>query len=1740
MKINSNKPSIILVLGMHRSGTSLVAQMVALWGAYMGEKLCDADFNNENGYWEFEKLNALNERILNALNASWMLPPKEINTKQLIDRFGKEAESLIDEMDLGGNNVWCWKDPRMAVLFNFWEKIFNTRKLIKVLAFRHPLSVARSLQKRDNLPTSFSLLLWEQYTQNIFNIIGDDECCFLEYEKIVSNPEDSGKKLFYFLNHATGITRSNDVCENMINSVKPQLNHSIPQSQVIDNPNLASIYLSLKKEEKRPKTQPLEQEDNWYKNELSNLFREKLSLENNVQHYAQLYIETTKAPYNEKDSIKKLVNTEIHLLDFDVSHYVDISALRIDPINDWCEVEIYGLRILREGKILFQPENFFTNASLNSGSYYLFSNNDPQIYIIIPELSSIQFDKVEIDIAYKSIGNVTKLIFAEKMSKHTYQQTENERINIEYTTQLEKQSRTSEEKIKNELLHIEKIEKLIVTKEKIIQDQSVLLYEKDQLMFNKNEQIIKLEDLITRKSNHISELQNSLADQTKQLTKTTTTIEELKTSIQKLMIENNNLQRIINEKQSTIDLYQEEIKNSKRNKVQLEESISNLTNEIGDKDVEIKTIYQNLNSLRIEIENGYEIQNKLQLDFDQLNDYKKKIENELTIIKLSRSYNLAKITATILNPVALFHLVKKYFHNKEIIQNIAQSSLFDANYYLQNNPDVAKAKMNPAKHYLLHGGFEGRNPSENFDSFFYLHQNPDVKESGINPLLHYVLHGKDEGRTTREEKIEVEKAGEMTSEISDVHTTSLNNSSFEIFREQEDDANEQIRIIKESGFFDEDFYYSEYPDVKASGIDPLEHYCKYGWKEGRNPSASFETLYYVSVYKDVNKSGLNPLFHYAKTGAKEGRQTQFLDCNCTSGNAFENPKPLEIEINNLPVKPIAFYLPQFHPIPENDQWWGKNFTEWTNVTRAKPQFENHYQPHLPLDLGFYDLRIPEVMQQQIEMAKSFGIAGFCFYYYWFNGKRLLEKPLDMFLQHCEWNFDFCICWANENWTRRWDGQEKDILIAQNHSPEDDIAFIEDIVKYINDPRYIKVEGKPLVIIYQPQLFPDMKSTATRWREHLKEHYGCELYLTMVQTFGKFDPNEFGFDAAIEFPPHNVTPDLITDIETNVEFIGTLHDAKSLVNLSKNKLQQVDYELFRGVMLNWDNTPRKGRKSNIFVNNDPRTYKQWIEEAIEDTIIHKTDSSKRLIFLNAWNEWAEGTHLEPDQHFGYAYLNATCRALESSSEVNNKLKIGILIHAFYLDILPELLTYLENIKENFKILLSVPFGKYEEADSILKQNKYYDFIIKEVPNIGFDIAPMFCAFQDEIVEFDLICKIHTKKSTHVSEDFGLGWRQFCMDFLLKDEKQTTKIIKEFNLHKDLGILYSPGFPPIMDWIKKNGANFNQIENILPDSLIPNSYNHLIWPIGSFFWFRPDALKPIFNHHFTLRDFESKDFSLYDENGIARDLTLAHSLERIFCYISRSIGYSTAQISTTIYDDGLKYNQFYKKRGFCPICNKDTVFTSMDGWYRDHCHCGKCNSLPRNRAIINVLNTIDKDWRLKKIHESSPSNHFFAKNVKDYSCSQYYYLEELGTEVNGYRNENLEKLTFQSDEFDYFISLDVLEHVFNPGEAIKEMVRTTKKSGAVIFTVPIHKDLLQSIQRARQLENGKIEYILPENYHGNPVGDGKSLVTWDYGKDFAELIKKWGGNTIEITIFNEVFEDLGIIGEYLDVIVIRKID
>ena len=349
------------------------------------------------------------------------------------------------------------------------------------------------------------------------------------------------------------------------------------------------------------------------------------------------------------------------------------------------------------------------------------------------------------------------------------------------------------------------------------------------------------------------------------------------------------------------------------------------------------------------------------------------------------------------------------------------------------------------------------------------------------------------------------------------------------------------------------------------------------------------------------------------------------------------------------VRTVAFYLPQFHPIPENDLWWGDGFTEWTNAVRARPLFRGHDQPKLPADLGFYDLRNSETQEAQAAMARRFGVYGFCYYYYWFDGKKMLNRPIEQMLETGKPDFPFCVCWANENWSRNWDGQNRHVLLAQSYSMESNRALIREFIRLMRDPRYIRLDGKPVLIVYRIRIVPDWIETAAMWREECRAAGIGEIHLCAVR-FGleplDGQPAEFGLDAYVLFPPHEtVRVDKRGEMaDLAQDFNGEIFGYDEVVDGDLARFENgYPWPVHRAAMLGWDNTARRPKDSRIFTGASPARFRRWVAGIVEQENRHNPDNDT-LLFVNAWNEWAEGTTLEPSQRFGRGYLAAVKSAL----------------------------------------------------------------------------------------------------------------------------------------------------------------------------------------------------------------------------------------------------------------------------------------------------------------------------------------------------------------------------------------------------------------------------------------------------------------------------------------------------------------
>lgn len=356
------------------------------------------------------------------------------------------------------------------------------------------------------------------------------------------------------------------------------------------------------------------------------------------------------------------------------------------------------------------------------------------------------------------------------------------------------------------------------------------------------------------------------------------------------------------------------------------------------------------------------------------------------------------------------------------------------------------------------------------------------------------------------------------------------------------------------------------------------------------------------------------------------------------------------------IKTVAFYLPQFHPIPENDLWWGKGFTEWTNVTRSKQLFKGHYQPRVPSELGYYDLRLEDTQVAQAELAREFGIHGFCYYYYWFDGKKLLNHPIEQMARSTKVDAGFCVCWANENWSRNWDGQNRHVLMEQTYTLESNLALMRELIPMMKDPRWIRHKGKPVMMVYRISIIPNWLETAAAWRQECREAGLGEIHLCAVR-FGletlQGPPEEHGIDSYVLFPPHEAARvDLRHKVaDLNKNFNGQIFDYTAVVEGDLAAFNEsYSWPVHRGAMLGWDNTARRLNDARIFHGATPFGFRRWMKGILEQEQRLNTDDES-LIFINAWNEWAEGTYLEPDQRWGRTYLKAFSSAVKSTQNLH---------------------------------------------------------------------------------------------------------------------------------------------------------------------------------------------------------------------------------------------------------------------------------------------------------------------------------------------------------------------------------------------------------------------------------------------------------------------------------------------------------
>jgi lipopolysaccharide biosynthesis protein len=669
--------------------------------------------------------------------------------------------------------------------------------------------------------------------------------------------------------------------------------------------------------------------------------------------------------------------------------------------------------------------------------------------------------------------------------------------------------------------------------------------------------------------------------------------------------------------------------------------------------------------------------------------------------------------------------------------------------------------------------------------------------------------------------------------------------------------------------------------------------------------------YRLKAFLYAGLQGLNKFaYKYLRVSAAEPQSTDvyynfYKFFNESTEGTFGSTTPQETlsRACDSKLRVVAFYLPQFHEIPENDKAWGRGFTEWTNVSKAIPQYVGHCQPKLPGELGFYNLTDRRVLQRQVDMATTAGIHAFCFHYYWFSGKKLLEKPLDIFMGLDLGDFKFCINWANENWTKRWDGLDEEVIIKQESLPTDPELFFEDILPILRHPNYVQIEpGVPLLLIYRPASLPNAKDFSARLKAKAKVAGFKGLHIVLCQTFGTKDPRPYEFDSACEFPPHELNLEKKSDLVLlNKQFKGGVSDACNIVAQLKTRFETIKemFPVFRCAFPNWDNSARKPGAGYIMYGMSPSVFQEWLFLISKNT--YQDTAGRPWIFINAWNEWGEGAYLEPDRKLGFKNLNAVARVVDSyglnirrnliaeyeKAHEKTTAELAILLHVFHEDLIDEMLQKIKNTELVFDFYVTITDTLTTQAvQKIIKE--FPAVRILEVNNRGRDVLPFLKAARHfNLGQYKAVCKLHSKKSPHRQD--GSDWRNAMFSDLLNPEGGN-RLIKEFANSTNAGLL-----APQFSLIKVGGetliANEEHLQELFATYKLKPQWE-FYFSAGTMFWASGRLLNKINETYLAEEKFEVEAGQL--------DATLGHAYERFFGAICHNMGWTIVGIKNPVND------------------------------------------------------------------------------------------------------------------------------------------------------------------------------------------------------------------------------------------------
>lgn len=1364
---------------------------------------------NEDGHWESEVVKTSNDALLREVDSAWddalalrgqratQLPRNavEVLKATVRDQFPPDRDVII-------------KDPRISLLFPAWKEALDALgfDVCLIVPVRHPLEVAASLTRRDGFPATKSALLWLTYFLSIERESRATRRVFLAYDDLLTDWRSSLRRIERLTE--TRLPRWNDTAELEIDRFlsNGRRHHHFDLEALRTRSDIPSwvmetytwaLMASRSEEEPSPAmlasvTDELVAAADLYAPLVAYERRKSESrgipIAADGDSTATLYYSTNGDSFSESMSVRHQFNllespTVLELTTPALEH--TITGLRIDPDTKANELRLHSLRIrARDGATLWQwdgSDSIFRNAlgirahrTVDEKTLLQLTGNDPQIVLWHGMEASQTPVTVELVMSRADPSDIALLRHISLEEKLAALSSQIEALAPQFLESARERDHAAQERI----------------------DSAVEAAAAQAAISVRREFLPNLAKAIDAARNASAQAAEATMELEARISRLSTQVEQLHAIERKFTA--------------------------------LEEQQHSLTEQI---------------------QADREREEQLRNELHQTTWNARHWQEEAHALRASTSWkitaplralaprSLLRTAKSIARPIrdGLLRLVRGPARAAAPIAEadagpdaalLATSSLFDPIWYLAEYPDVAQAGVDPLQHYLLYGGYEGRNPGPSFDSRWYLTQNPDVQAACINPLVHYLRAGRRERREP----------------MPPAHRRSLG---------------QRLRLFGRL---------RHYKFLFGATAMTLEGAMPLGFRRKlRRWTRSHAPLPPTASPKVTNGGALfTQLFSTAVS-----RGDVYVPLATTSAAAASR------------IRAIAFYLPQFHPIPENDAWWGKGFTEWTNVSKAVPQFVGHYQPRIPDELGFYDLRLVDVQRRQVELAKQFGLSGFCFHYYWFSGrKRLLERPLDQYLAAKDIDFPFCVCWANENWTRRWDGLDQQILMEQRHAPEDDLTFIEDLAPVLRDARYIRVNGRPLLIVYRAGILPRPQQTLQVWREYCRASGIGDLYIVAAQTFGLEDPRGLGFDAAVEFPPHKIVTGEIQDQldVLNPEYAGRVFSYEDVAR-KESGTSWPEYKLFKTVMPSWDNEARKPGKGHVFFGSTPEIYRNWLESVCRATD-ERYVADEKLVFINAWNEWAEGAYLEPDRLYGYAYLEATRAALAPfpAPVIKRPSSLYVIVHAFYPNVFAEMLDYLKSAPTELRIIATCPAEQEEAVRRAFEESGLacpFDLIVVE--NRGRDVLAFLEALRRSSIPPDaIILKVHTKVTQHRLD--GSDWRASMLDSLMPPSI-VSRVLDAFASRSTLSLVAPAGYiVPLKTYIGENQPHIDAL--LRRGGWAPIQPDTDVFAAGTMFFVRRSSLDAILKLPLEASAFE-------DEAG-QKDGTVAHALERLFTMAIRREG------------------------------------------------------------------------------------------------------------------------------------------------------------------------------------------------------------------------------------------------------------